>query len=163
MVRILKSMLVLFIGLHALFYGLQNIANLEAAHGALVYVMSGADHEVYPATIFFKLDAAAISWAALALALVLLGEFAISYFGIKGGWDLFKARSASAAQFHDAKRNGVIAAGLALLVWFGFFMTFGAAFFQMWQTPVGAGSMEGAFMYAMASVVTMLFVCLTDD
>jgi predicted small integral membrane protein len=161
MVRILKSTLVLFIGLHALFYALQNIANLDAAYGALAYVVSGADNEVYPATMFFKLDAPVFSWAALML--VLIGEFAISYFGIKGGWDLFKARSGSATEFHAAKRNGVIAAGLALLVWFGFFMTFGAAFFQMWQTAVGTGSMEGAFMYAMGSVVTMLFVCLTDD
>lgn len=161
MIRLLKSALVLFIGLHALFYVLQNIANLEAAHGALVYVMSGADHEVYPATFFFKSNNPAFAWAALVL--VLVGEFAVSYFGIKGGWDLFRARGATAGEFHAAKSNGVKAAGLALLVWFGFFMSFGAAFFQMWQTQAGTGSMQGAFMYATASVVTMLFVCLTDD
>ena len=161
MVRLLKSALVLFIGLHALFYALQNIANLEAAHGSLVYVMSGADHEVYPATIFFKSSDTAFAWAALML--VLAGEFAVSYFGIKGGWDLFRARRGTAEEFHAAKRNGVAAAGLALLVWFGFFMSFGAAFFQMWQTQVGTGSMQGAFMYGVASAVTMLFVSRTDD
>ncbi|WP_324828212.1 DUF2165 family protein [Qipengyuania zhejiangensis] len=161
MLRLLKASLVMFIGLHALFYALQNIANLSAAHGALVYVLSGADHEVYPATLFFKLANPAFSWAALAL--VLAGEFAVSYFGIKGGLDLFRARTGSAEEFHAAKRSGVIAAALALAVWFGFFMTFGAAFFQMWQTQVGTGSMEGAFMYSMASAITMLFVCLTDD
>lgn len=161
MVRLLKSLLVLFIGLHALFYGLQNIANLNAAHGALVYVLSGADHEVYSATLFFNLGDPAFAW--VALTLVLVGEFAVAYFGIKGGWDLFVARTGSAETFHSAKRNGVIAASLALLVWFGFFMGFGAAFFQMWQTQVGAGSMEAAFMYAVASAITMLFVCLTDD
>ena len=161
MVRSIKAALVFFIGLHALFYALQNIANLEAAHGALVYVMSGADHEVYPATIFFKLSGAI--WAWLALAIVLVGEFLVAFFGFKGGWDLWQSRNASPEIFHSAKRSGVIAAGFALLVWFGFFMTFGAAFFQMWQTQIGTGSMEGAFMYAMASAITMLFVCLTDD
>ncbi|WP_394726959.1 DUF2165 family protein [Altererythrobacter sp. GH1-8] len=161
MIRLLKSALVLFIGLHALFYALQNIANIDAALGALAYVVSGADHEVYPATLFFKSNNPAFAWAALTL--VLIGEFSVAFFGIKGGWDLFKARDASAEEFHAAKRSGVIAAGLALLVWFGFFMSFGAAFFQMWQTQVGTGSMEGAFMYAMASAITMLFVCLTDD
>lgn len=161
MIRLLKAALVLFIGLHALFYALQNIANLEAAHGAMAYVLSGADHEVYPATIFFKLSNSGFAWAALVL--VLLGEFAVSYFGIKGGWDLFSARTGTAEVFHAAKSNGVIAAGIALLVWFGFFMSFGAAFFQMWQTQVGTGSMEGAFMYATASAITMLFVSLTDD
>lgn len=161
MIRLLKSVLVLFIGLHALFYALQNIANLEAAHGALVYVLSGTDHEVYAATLFFKLHNPAFAWAALAL--VLIGEFAVAFFGIRGGWDLFRAREGSSEEFHNAKRNGIIAASIALLVWFGFFMSFGAAFFQMWQTQVGTGSMEGAFMYAVASAVTMLFVSLTDD
>ncbi|HEX2794297.1 MAG TPA: DUF2165 family protein [Croceicoccus sp.] len=161
MIRLLKSALVLLIGLHALFYALQNLANLEAAHGALVYVLSGTDHEVYPATLLFKLDNPAFAWAALAL--VLICEFAVAFFGIKGGWDLFSARESSIEEFHSAKRNGTIAASFALLVWFGFFMTFGAAFFQMWQTQVGTGSMEGAFMYAIASAVTMLFVSLTDD
>lgn len=161
MLRLVKATLVLFIGLHALFYALQNVANLSAAHGALVYVMSGADHEVYTNTIFLKLSYPAFAWAALGL--VLAGEFAVAFFGIKGGLDLFKVRKGTNEEFHSAKNAGVIAAGLALLIWFGFFMTFGAAFFQMWQTQVGAGSMEGAFMYAMASAVTMLFVCLTGD
>lgn len=161
MIRLLKASLVLFIGLQAVFYAVQNIANLDAAHAALVYVMSGTDHEAYSATFFFNLSNPYAAWAALWL--VLAGEFAVGYFGIKGGWDLFAARAASAEEFRAAKRNGIVAAGLALLVWFGFFMSFGAAFFQMWQTEAGTGSMEGAFMYAMASAITMLFVCLTDD
>ena len=161
MLRLVKATLVSFVGLHALFYALQNIANLRAAHGALIYVMGGADHEVYVDTIFLKLNDPVLAWAALGL--VLVGEVGVAFFGIKGGLDLFRARKGTNEEFHSAKRAGVIAAGLALLVWFGLFMTFGAALFQMWQTQVGTGSMEGAFMYAMASVITMLFVCLTDD
>jgi predicted small integral membrane protein len=161
MLRLIKSLLVLFIGLHALFYALQNFANLAAAHGAMVYVMSGADHEVYPATMFFKVADSTFAW--IALTLVLAGELGVAFFGLKGGWDLFQSRNASAEDFHTAKRAGVIAAGLALVVWFGLFMTVGAAFFQMWQTQAGTASMEGAFMYAMASAVTMIFVSLTDD
>jgi len=95
--------------------------------------------------------------------LVVLGELLIGYFGIKGAWDMFSARNEAPERFHAAKKNGVIAAGLALLVWFGLFMTFGGAFFQMWQTEVGAGSLEGAFMYSMASAITMMFVCVTKD
>ena len=161
MFRIVKALLVLFIGLHALIYAVQNIANIDAAHAALAYVMAGADHAAYPRTMFFKSDSSLLAW--IALALVLAGEFAIAFFGIKGAWDLFTARGGTAEQFHSAKSGGLWAAGLALLVWFGLFMTFGAAFFQMWQTEVGAGSMEGAFMYSVASAITMLFVYLTDD
>src|SRR5690606_6914208 len=98
---------------------------------------SGADHEAYPRTLFFHVSNPAVHWAALAL--VILGELAIGFFGIKGGWDMFAARNGTAEQFHLAKSAGVWAAGLALLIWFGLFMAFGAAFFQMWQTEVGAG------------------------
>lgn len=161
MFRIVKALLVLFIGLHALIYALQNVANLNEAHAALGYVLSGADHEVYPRTSFFHVTSPAVHWAALAL--IIAGEAAIGFFGIKGAWDMIAARNGTIQEFHSAKRAGLWAAALALLVWFGFFMTFGAAYFQMWQTEVGAGSMEGAFMYSMASVITMLFVYLTDD
>ena len=161
MLRILKVLLVLFIGLHALIYALQNLANLGQAHAALGYVLSNTGHEVYPETLFFSVTSPVAHW--VALWLVIRGEAAIGALAIKGAWDMFAARRESAERFHAAKTYGVLAAGLALLVWFGFFMTFGAAFFQMWQTEVGAGSMEGAFMYAMASAITMMFVYVTGD
>lgn len=161
MLRILKILLVLFIGLHALIYALQNLANLELAYAAVGYVASNQGHEVYPGTMFFAVTNPILLWCALGL--VILGETAVGFFGIKGAWDMFAVRKDTAEQFHSAKTNGVIAAALAVLVWFGFFMTFGAAFFQMWQTEAGSGSMEGAFMYSMASAITMMFVCLTND
>ena len=161
MIRLLKAALVATIGLHALFYALQNIANLDVAHASLLSVMSNEGHQVYPNTLFFAVSSPALAW--VALGLVLIGEFAVALFGLKGGWDLFTVRGGTAEAFHAAKKAGIIAAGLALLVWFGLFMTFGAAFFQMWQTALGTGSMQGAFMYAMASAITMMFVCLTDD
>ncbi|HEX2803795.1 MAG TPA: DUF2165 family protein [Sphingomicrobium sp.] len=161
MFRILKSLLVLFIGLHALFYALQNLANFGEAQAALGYVMSGADHAAYPHTLFFKSGSSALHLAALIL--VLIGEFSVAFFGIKGGWDLFAARNGTPEKFRTAKSAGLWAAGIALLTWFGLFMAFGGAFFQMWQTQVGDGSLRGAFYFAAISVLTMLFVVLTPD
>lgn len=82
MLRILKALLVLFIGLHGLIYALQNLANLDAAHAALGYVMSGADHEVYPRTMFPLVSSPTMHWAALWL--VIIGELAVGFFGFKG-------------------------------------------------------------------------------
>ncbi len=161
MLRLIKATLVAVIGFHALIYALQNVANIEAAQASLSYVMSGADNTAYPDTLFFKSDNPTLAW--IALAIVLAGEFATAFFGIKGGWDLFAARKGDAAAFTAAKRTAVYAAGFALLTWFGLFMTIGSAFFQMWQTQVGDGSLKGAFMFAMASVVTVLFVYHTPD
>ncbi|WP_448212479.1 DUF2165 family protein [Colwellia sp. MEBiC06753] len=161
MLRVLKILLVLFIGLHALIYAVQNIANLDAAHAALGYVLSSQGHEVYSNTMFFYVTNPVLHWCALWL--VIFGELAIGFFGIKGAFNMLMARKGSAEQFHAAKSYGLIAAALALLVWFGLFMTFGAAFFQMWQTEVGTGSMEGAFMFSIASAITMMFVYSTSE
>tara|TARA_R110002124_G_C8959860_1_gene513969 strand:- start:800 stop:1285 length:486 start_codon:yes stop_codon:yes gene_type:complete len=161
MVRILKAMLVLSIGLHALFYVLQNIANFEAARSGVSYVLSMADHESYPDTLFFRVSNPALQLAAAITVFAL--EFAIGFFGIKGSWDLFRARGASAAEFAAAKRAGIIAAGLALFTWFGVFMTWGGAFFQMWQTEIGDGSLTGSFRFAAISAILILYICNTDD
>jgi len=159
--RLLKAFLVLSIGLHALFYVLQNLANLDVAVGAIGEVLSMTGQEVYPNTLFFAVTVPALHWAAAILVFAL--EFAVGFFGIKGGWDLFRARKLSQEEFHKAKRAGVWAAGLALAVWFGIFMTWGGAFFQMWQTQLGAGSLNGSFMYAVASAVVMFFVYSMPD
>lgn len=99
-------------------YALQNIANLNEAHAALGYVLSAADHEVYPSTLFFNVSSPSAHWAALAL--VIVGELAIGFFGIKGAWDMFAARDGTAEQFHAAKSAGLWAAGLALLIGLAF-------------------------------------------
>jgi len=161
MFRILKICLVATIGVHALLYALQNIANFQVVVDLMAYVMGNADHDAYPDTLFIAINVPALHL--FAAVVVIAGETAVGLFGIKGAWDMFRARNESAEAFHAAKQCGLWAAGLALLVWFGFFMTIGATFFQMWQTPIGQGSMEGAFMYAVASAVTMLFVYLTED
>ncbi|HEX6218754.1 MAG TPA: DUF2165 family protein, partial [Sphingomicrobium sp.] len=146
---------------HALVYALQNIANLGQAHAAIAYVMSGADHQAYPDTLFFTSADPTLAW--LALVLILAGEFSVAFFGIKGAWTMFAARKASAEQFNAAKSGGVWAAGLALLTWFGLFAVIGGAFFQMWQTEAGDNSLRGAFFFALASAIVMLFVSQTPD
>ena len=161
MVRILKAMLVLSIGLHALFYVLQNIANFEAARSGVSYVLSMADHESYPDTLFFRVSNPALQLAAAITVFAL--EFAIGFFGIKGSWDLFRARGASAAEFAAAKRAGIIAAGLALFTWFGVFMTWGGAFFRcgrqksaMARLPVPSDSLQFRPSLSSISAIPMI-------
>lgn len=161
MTRIMKSLLVLTVGLNALFCALQNIANIDEAHAAFAYVISGADQKTYPHTLFFYSGSSALHWAALIA--VLVGEFAIAFFGIKGAWDLFAARNGTAKQFRSAKTAGLHAGGLALLTWFGLFLAVGANLFQMWQTPIGSNSQEHAAAFAALSAITILFVYLTPD
>ena len=148
MIRILKCLLVLTIGLNGLFCALQNVANFNQAKDALAYVISGSGHETYPHTLFSSATAPRSTGPRDCSA---RGEFAVGFFGLKGAWDLFAARNGTAKQFHAAKTAGVWAGGIALLTWFGLFVTIGGAFFEMWQTPMGSGSQDHAFDFAAIS------------
>ncbi|HMB40006.1 MAG TPA: DUF2165 family protein [Wenzhouxiangellaceae bacterium] len=52
----------------------------------------------------------------------------------------------------------VIDCGIALLLWFGLFLTIGATLFQMWQTPLGQGAMGNAFRNGMFAGLVMLIL-----
>jgi predicted small integral membrane protein len=39
----------------------------------------------------------------------------------------------------------------------------GSAFFQMWQTAVGTGSMDGAFQLFVSCTLTLLVISQPDD
>ncbi|MGM0481805.1 MAG: hypothetical protein ACQEQZ_07735 [Pseudomonadota bacterium] len=43
------------------------------------------------------------------------------------------------------------------------FTVFGGAFFQMWQTEIGAASLQGSFQYLGSIALVTLFVSLPDD
>lgn len=52
---------------------------------------------------------------------------------------------------------------MAIVVWFGLFMVLAGAYFQMWQTELGAASLAGAFQLVGASGIVLLFVNMADD
>ncbi len=157
--RYLKTIFSALLGLMALFYVLQNLVNLDQAYGALDYVLSQADHEVYPGNL---LPALAPPLTRFAAWLVFIGEFAAGFAALYGAFRMFAARKGNAIEFTAAKNWAKIGAGLAVIVWFGFFHVFGAAGYQMWQTEMGAGSFEGAFYYAAFGFFTLIYLAQPD-
>lgn len=158
--RYIKIIVAIIASAMALIYALQNIANINAAHGALVYVLSGAEHEIYPETLFFKSASTMLAW--VALIIVLIGEFSAGLLLLKGALDMYKNANNSSEDFNASKKLAEIGAGIGIIVWFGLFGVIGAAFFQMWQTQVGTGSMNGAFQYFISMAFTLLFVSKKD-
>lgn len=159
-VRILKTVLVGWISLLCLLYAAQNVANLEQAHGAIAYVLSLEGHEVYPASFLPAVTQPALVWFVTIFIITL--EFAAGGLAAKGTWDLWRARR-SAEAFNRSKTWAILGAGMAVFVWLGLFSVIGGAAFQMWQTQLGAGSLEGAFQYLSMSAFVLLFVNMKDD
>lgn len=160
-IRILKIILVTFVGLQGWFYVAGNLANWSSGVGAVAYVLSMEGHEVYGTPIFPPITSPAI--VTVAFLIIVFGEFLVGALSLKGAWDLWQARNAEAETFNSSKTFAVLGAGMALVVWFGGFVVVGGALFQMWQTQIGTGSFEGAFIYAVTSGIVLLFLINPDS
>jgi predicted small integral membrane protein len=159
-IRYLKMILLICVSLLGLLFAFQNLANLDQAYATLAYVMSNQDHVAYPNSAFPAITSPVLIW--VALGAVLTGEFGTGFLCVKGAWDLFANRSASADVFNAAKTFGILGCGVAVVTWFGLFMVIGGAFFQMWQTEIGAGSWESSFYMAGTSALVMIFLSMKD-
>lgn len=159
-IRLLKIVLVIFVGLQGWLYVAGNLANWSAGLDAVAYVLGMDGHEVYGTPIFPPISSSVL--VTMAFLTIVSGEFLVGALSLKGAWDLWHARRGSAEAFNSAKTFAVLGAGMALVVWFGGFVVIGGALFQMWQTQVGAGSFNGAFVYAATSGLVLLFVNQSD-
>ena len=97
---------------------------------------------------------------AIITGIICAGEITAGLVCLIGAWRLWIARKADTAAFTAAKRLAVVGAGIAALVWFFLFAVFGGALFQMWQTEVGAASLEGAWQFSGLSFLTLLYLTL---
>ena len=159
-IRLLKIILVFFVGLQGWLYLAGNIANWESANGAVAYVLGMQGNEVYSNAIFPAITNPLI--VTMVLLFILAGEFLVGALSLKGALDLWKARKASADEFNAAKTFATLGAGTAMVVWFGGFIVIGGALFQMWQSQVGVGSFNGAFVYSASSGLVLLFLIHPD-
>ena len=160
LIRMSKIALVVFVGLQGLFSGLNNIVNFKQAISFVTGVLPMEGHAAYPNAF-----GPAITWPPLIVAtlcVIIIGELLIAGLSFKGAYDMLRARNGPSGMFNMAKKYAVLGCAMALVVWFGMFLAVGGAYFQMWQTELGAAAMTGAFQYSMASGIILLFVQAPD-
>lgn len=160
LIRYLKIILVLLVGLTGLFFVAGNIANWNAGLDLVRYVLSMEGHEIYGSHIFPPVTNSAL--VTIAYLLILAGESLVAALSFKGGWDLWSARKGSADIFNASKTYSILGTGMAMVVWFGGFIVIGGVLFQMWQTKIGSGSFHDAFIFAVIGGLVMLFVSNPD-
>jgi predicted small integral membrane protein len=160
-VRTMKVVFVAWIALLCLLYAVQNVVNLEACYQAFAYVMGAVDHQVYTELAVPAVQSPALIW--LALVAVIGLEFLAGALAARGAWDMWKTRSAPAAEFNGAKKFALLGCGTGIIVWLGLFAVLGGALFAMWQTEVGRGSLENAFQFFGSCALVFLIVNSRDD
>ena len=145
--RVFKSLLVSLIGLTALMYALQSLADIGPMREQMNVGKSGN-------------SSPGASWTGFAL--VITCQLAIAAVALKGGLDLFAARKGTADEFKEAKTVAVWAGGLSLLSWFALSLMVGGGLFH-WGTESGEVALAKSFALGTTSALTILFVWGTRD
>lgn len=160
-VRTLKIILIECIALLCLLYAAQNVVNLGAAKAVVGIVMSMEGHEYYPASVGPAITSPLL--VALTTWLIIALEFMAGILAAWGGWDMWRERKSDAFVFNASKKRALLGAGIGVFVWLGLFGAIGGAYFQMWQTELGAQSLEGAIQFTMMCGLVLLFVNQPDE
>jgi predicted small integral membrane protein len=161
MLRYFKIILVVFVGLNGFIYFAANIANFEAARGAVSAVISMPERPWYPVALVPAMEGAAA--ATLALSVILTGEFLVGALSLLGAWKMFAAVNKPPAEFHASKTLALAGCAMALVVWFGGFTVIGGALFQMWQTELGQSSLGDALKFFAGSGIVLLWLSVKEE
>jgi predicted small integral membrane protein len=73
-----------------------------------------------------------------------------------GGVRMARALKGSVAEFHRAKRVGIVALTVSLLMWLLAFLTVGSEWFLMWQSKDWNGREEAFRMFTVIGIVLLL-------
>lgn len=161
MIRLVKIILVIFVGLNGLLYFADNILNWEAARGAVGAVIAMGDRPWYPNALIPSLTGNLA--ATIALLIILTGEFLVGAISLKGALDMLGKKGAPAAEFNASKKHAILGCAMALVVWFGGFTVIGGGLFQMWQTELGQASLNDAMKFYLGSTLVLFFVAMKDE
>ena len=156
MIRLMKVVLVAFAAFFCLMYALQNLVNLQPAYGFVAAMVQMDGHAAYPSHAGPAISSPLLIWTMLWIIIVL--EIAAGLLAAKGAVDLWRVRQGTVEEFHAAKKFAVLGTGLAVIIWFGIFSAIGGAYFQMWQTELGADALGNATWFSIQHGVILLIV-----
>jgi len=159
-IRISKIIAALFISLIGSFFFFNNLFNLESAYSVVSYVVSGVDQPNYK---IYGPVSSSVTLNYLALIIIMSIEFVIGLLGFFGTYNMVKNRNKSLKEFNEAKKFAISASLLGMFFWYGFFVIIGEGYFQMWQTMIGLGSVEGAFRYGTICAALAFYISFNND
>ncbi|MDN2662393.1 DUF2165 domain-containing protein [Psychromonas sp. 14N.309.X.WAT.B.A12] len=94
--------------------------------------------------------------------LIIASEGLVSLLCLLGAINMLKALTQDKTQFNQAKKLASIGLFVGIILWFTGFMTIGAEWFLMWQSPIWNGQ-EGAFRFIVILFLTLGFINQYED
>jgi|TARA_Y100000310_G_scaffold281460_1_gene301944 predicted small integral membrane protein len=88
--------------------------------------------------------------------IIILVEAIVAAYAWRGSYDLFKNLKSSG--FEEAKKHGLIALLIGMLLWFFAFMTIGGEWFAMWQSSIWNGQDAAFRMFAIMGIIFIAMI-----
>ncbi len=150
-----KALLVLLIGVFATLVALNNMTDYGSNFQFVQHVLS----------MDTTFEGNQLRWRAfhqpwlhhLAYAVIMASETAVAILCSYGAWVLWGQRHTEAAVFNKSKAIATYGLVLGIVLWFGGFMTVGAEWFLMWQSPSWNGQ-QPAFRFIVVIFATLIFL-----
>ena len=158
--RLSKIVMCLSLGLFVALVAFDNVTNYGENYAYVRHVLS-MDTTPPDNVLMYRAITAPAAWAAAYDFIILVEGLTAALFLI-GAAALWRAQTASAARFQQAKRWVQAAATAAFLLWFLGFMVVGGEWFAMWQSKAWNGQ-EAAFRFIVILIAVMIFVSQRDD
>ncbi len=93
----------------------------------------------------------------IAYWLIILAEAATGFLCLAGALQMTRKRHTALGEFNRSKQLATVGLSLGILLWFTGFMTIGAEWFLMWQSPSWNGQ-QAAFRFIMVLFAVLIYL-----
>lgn len=160
--RIGKVLMVLALGLFMILAALNNIltwGGAFSADGAVAMTIGMQETGQHPNLMWRAIDSPII--VALGAIGIILVEIAAGVLALWGTLNMWKARAASAAEFHQSKDKALLGLSVMAVLYLLGFQAIAGEWFMVWQTP--APTINAAFINLAMALLVMLWVNTKED
>lgn len=158
--RFSKIVLVTVVGLFALLVGWNNIADYNSNWMFVQHVMSM--DTTFPGNSLMGRAITNPTVQAIGYWMIIAAELGTGILCLAGAVALFRVRRRPAIVFDEAKGLAILGLTLGFVLWFTGFMTVGAEWFLMWQSPTWNGQ-EAAFRFIVCIGIVLIYVSRSDE
>ena len=157
--RLAKILISLSLALFCLLVAFDNITDPASNYEFVTHVMS-MDTTFPGNTLMYRSVTSPLAWQ-ITYALIIATQLVCGGLFLAGAIGMWRARTAAAADFQQAKTFAIAGALLAFLLWFFVFMVIAGEWFAMWQSK-DWNAQQSSFRFYITVLAALVFFSMPD-
>jgi predicted small integral membrane protein len=157
--RLAKILISLSLALFCLLVAYDNITDPHSNYEFVTHVMS-MDTTFPGNALMYRSVTNPVLWQ-IVYGLIIATQFVCGVLFLAGAMRMWRARSAPAADFNQAKAYAIAGALLAFLLWFFVFMVIAGEWFAMWQSK-DWNAQQASFRFYVTVLAVLIFLNMQD-